>query len=97
MQFIPCSHWGDLLTHERASEDSLALRCTGKINTQWAVACPIPAGGATMHFPKTLHYTGPNDTDNPRHALILNFGMVKNQGELEWAAKPETYDITQKY
>lgn len=52
MQFIPCSHWGDLLPHSPAAEGSLALKCTGDIRTEWAVACPIPAGGVTMHFPK---------------------------------------------
>jgi hypothetical protein len=38
-----------------------------------AVACPLPPGGATMHSSKTLHYAGPNTTDEPRRALIMAF------------------------
>src|SRR6185436_14247207 len=39
-----------------------------------AAACPIPAGGATVHHSRTLHYTGPNQSDGPRRAYILGFG-----------------------
>ena len=35
------------------------------------VACPRPAGGATLHDAYTLHYAGPNQTDQIRRALIL--------------------------
>lgn len=37
--------------------------------------CPIPAGGACMHLPKTLHYTGPNLTDKPRTAWIFQISV----------------------
>jgi ectoine hydroxylase-related dioxygenase (phytanoyl-CoA dioxygenase family) len=39
-----------------------------------ATACELPAGGATVHDSRTLHYTGPNRTDRPRRAYILIFG-----------------------
>jgi ectoine hydroxylase-related dioxygenase (phytanoyl-CoA dioxygenase family) len=39
-----------------------------------AVPCPIPAGGATIHHCRTLHYTGPNRSSGPRRAYILGFG-----------------------
>jgi ectoine hydroxylase-related dioxygenase (phytanoyl-CoA dioxygenase family) len=37
------------------------------------VACPLPPGGATVHSGRTLHYAGPNTTDEPRRALIMAF------------------------
>ena len=40
-------------------------------------ACPIPAGGATVHHSRTLHYTGPNRSDGPRRAYILTFGTPR--------------------
>jgi ectoine hydroxylase-related dioxygenase (phytanoyl-CoA dioxygenase family) len=39
------------------------------------VACPIPAGGITIHHCRTFHYTGPNLTDQPRRAYILSFAV----------------------
>jgi hypothetical protein len=39
------------------------------------VACELPAGGATIHSSKTLHYTGPNVSAGPRRAYILGFGV----------------------
>jgi len=38
-----------------------------------AVACPLAAGGATIHHPGVLHHTAPNDSDDPRVAWILQF------------------------
>jgi ectoine hydroxylase-related dioxygenase (phytanoyl-CoA dioxygenase family) len=40
-----------------------------------AVPCPIPAGGVTIHHCRTVHYAGPNHTDEPRRAYILTFGV----------------------
>jgi hypothetical protein len=42
-----------------------------------AVACPLRGGMATVHRPTTLHFTGPNDTDEPRLAWILHFHREK--------------------
>lgn len=39
------------------------------------VACPLPAGGITIHLNRTAHYAGPNKTDIPRRALILGAGL----------------------
>ena len=40
-----------------------------------AVVCPLPAGGCTVHHNRTMHYAGPNTSDQPRRAYILGFGM----------------------
>jgi hypothetical protein len=39
------------------------------------VSCPLPPGGATFHGPYMLHHTGPNRSQIPRRALILNAGL----------------------
>ncbi len=74
MWFAPRTHRGPIVPHRRRQEraEAHALQAT-RIDTATAVACPIPAGGLTAHFPRTLHYTGPNRTDHPRLAWILEF------------------------
>jgi len=76
MQFIPFSHLGNILSNHTIGHDPEAHTLeTDGVDTARAVACPIALGSATMHAPKTLHYTGPNKTDNPRRAWILNFAV----------------------
>jgi len=45
-----------------------------------AVACPIPAGGCTIHHNRMMHYAGPNRSEIPRRAMILMFGVKPAQG-----------------
>jgi ectoine hydroxylase-related dioxygenase (phytanoyl-CoA dioxygenase family) len=75
MEFIPGSHRGALVRHRRRDplRDSHALE-VADVDTSKAVACPIRAGDATVHFPRTVHYTGPNRTGTPRLAWALEFG-----------------------
>lgn len=40
------------------------------------VACPVPAGHATVHDVRTAHYAGPNRTDRPRRAYVHVFGTA---------------------
>jgi hypothetical protein len=77
MQFIPGSHRGPLRPHRRrgGSAEAHALEAEG-VDPSLAVACPVASGGATAHLPRTLHYTGPNLTDEPRLAWILEFGVA---------------------
>ena len=74
MQFIPGSHRLDIVEHQSIGGDvrvhGLEV-CDSKVDVSAAVACPIPAGGCTIHSNRTLHYAGPNLTDTPRRALIL--------------------------
>ena len=39
------------------------------------VACPLPAGGITIHRNRTAHFAGPNVSAIPRRALILGAGL----------------------
>ena len=74
MQFIPESHKDEVRWHRHINNDPLVHGLiTDDVDPSQAVACPIPAGGATFHHCRTLHYAGPNATDNPRRAYILVF------------------------
>lgn len=76
MQFVPRSHHWEILPHHSIGNDPRVhgLEVEGA-DTSAAVACPLPAGGATLHHNRTLHYTGPNRSDVPRRAYILGFGV----------------------
>jgi ectoine hydroxylase-related dioxygenase (phytanoyl-CoA dioxygenase family) len=77
MWFVPGSHRREVLPHHCINNDP---RIHGlevdDADTSTAVACPLPAGGCTIHHNRTLHYTGPNRSDIPRRAYILGFGMA---------------------
>ena len=44
------------------------------------VAVPIPAGAATFHHPRMIHYAGPNTTDRPRRAYANEFQLAPVAG-----------------
>ena len=71
MQFIPRSHLRDVEPHHTIGHDP---RIHGlevdEVDASQAVACPISAGGATIHHCRTLHHTGPNRTVMTRRAYI---------------------------
>ncbi len=75
MWFVPRSHLGDLLPHRPAGNDpNMHTLETVEADTRDAIACPLSAGGCTIHTLKTLHYAGPNNSDHLRPAYILTFG-----------------------
>jgi ectoine hydroxylase-related dioxygenase (phytanoyl-CoA dioxygenase family) len=76
MWFIPRSHKQEVQPHHCINHDPRihGLELDERPTTEQAVACPIPAGGCTIHHNRTMHYTGPNRTDVPRRAYILGFG-----------------------
>jgi ectoine hydroxylase-related dioxygenase (phytanoyl-CoA dioxygenase family) len=76
MQFIPGSHRSDVLPHHSINHDPRVhgLEMDTPPDPGAAIACPIPAGGCTIHHNRTMHYAGPNRSDIPRRALILGFG-----------------------
>ncbi len=73
MQFIPGSH-AEVHPHHPIGHDprNHGLE-VDHVDPAEAVACPIPAGGATIHHCRVLHYAGPNRTDQPRRAYALTF------------------------
>ncbi len=75
LQFIPKSHKAEVRWHRHINNDPLVHGLvTDDVDTEEAVACPIPAGGATFHHCRTLHYSAPNSTAQVRRAYILVFG-----------------------
>ena len=75
MAFVPGSHNGDVLPHRSPDGDSRvhALECFTGFSAADAVACPLPAGGCTVHTSRTLHYAGPNVSGDHRMAYVLVF------------------------
>jgi len=76
MWFIPGSHRQDVQPHHSIGHDVRVhgLEMDELPDMERAVACPIPAGGCTIHHNRTMHYAGANKSDVPRRALILGFG-----------------------
>lgn len=95
MQFIPGSHTRDVLPHRRLNGDprlhGLEV-CDAEIGEP--VACPLPAGGATVHHCRTLHHAGPNMTEGPRRAYALGFGVRSREylvrTEFPWNTAPQS-------
>jgi hypothetical protein len=87
MHFIEGGHLAPLHPHyvaNGAPEDPgrlLAIRDPEKeLDLAKVVACPLPAGGATMHSLGTPHYTPGNRTaDRPRRAYIFNFSRPEQE------------------
>lgn len=76
--FVPGSHQWEVLPHQSIGGDTrihgLELLEAQKY-TQTAVACPLPAGGVTVHLSRTAHYAGPNTTEQGRRALIFGYSL----------------------
>ena len=82
MQFLPGSNQQDVVEHHSMGHDPRveALEADN-VDVSQAVVCPLPPGGATIHHCRTLHYTGPNLSDAPRRAYILQFGVPATRRE----------------
>jgi hypothetical protein len=88
MQFVPGSHVREVPHRPRGGDPAAAaLEAVGP-DTSTAVACPLPAGGVTVHHPGVLHHTGPNDSDGPRLAWILQFREEGTWGVRAWVPRP---------
>lgn len=79
MHFVPGSHTLDVQPHHSINHDprvhGLEIDDTPLVRSliAGAVACPLVAGGATIHGGRMMHYAGPNRTDAPRRAYILMY------------------------
>lgn len=73
MYFVPGSHRLDVIPHRPIGDDpnTPGLEVVpGAHDFGGAVACELPAGGATFHLERTLHYTPANQSDDFRRAYI---------------------------
>jgi ectoine hydroxylase-related dioxygenase (phytanoyl-CoA dioxygenase family) len=76
MQFIPGSHTQEVQPHHPINNDPRIHGLEADhIPQEQIIACPIPAGGCTIHHCRTFHYSGPNLTEEPRRAYILIFAL----------------------
>lgn len=79
MQFIPGTHEWPVKKHRSINNDprihGLEIDDQVEVDYSSAVACPLSAGGCTLHLSRTMHYTGPNQSEIPRRALIMSFGL----------------------
>jgi ectoine hydroxylase-related dioxygenase (phytanoyl-CoA dioxygenase family) len=98
MQFIAGSHKGEVAPHHswENNPNIIALEVDeGHVNSSQAVACPLPAGGATIHHARTLHYTSGNNSDEPRRAFILTVGTPPDKldapRDFYWNRKAREY------
>jgi ectoine hydroxylase-related dioxygenase (phytanoyl-CoA dioxygenase family) len=89
MWFIPGSHRSDVLPHHSIGRDVRihGLEMDELPDMSKAVPCPIPAGGCTIHSNRTMHYAGANQSDVPRRALIINFGLKAQP----WSGTPRDF------
>jgi ectoine hydroxylase-related dioxygenase (phytanoyl-CoA dioxygenase family) len=80
MQFVPESNGEDVRSHHQVGDEAEALEVDDPEQYhEGSVACELPPGGATIHSSRTLHYAGPNTTDEPRRAYILTFGAPSEE------------------
>jgi ectoine hydroxylase-related dioxygenase (phytanoyl-CoA dioxygenase family) len=73
MHFVPGSHKIEIVPHRPIGDNPLTPGLEvvpGAFDFGTAVACELPAGGATFHHGRTLHYTPPNNSDDYRRAYI---------------------------
>jgi hypothetical protein len=72
MQYMPGTNAGDVLEHTKPPGPE-PLHLKDPIDTSAAVPCEIPAGGATIHYCRTVHFGGPNLSTVPRRAMTTIF------------------------
>jgi len=102
MAFVPGSHRLGVLPHRSAGGDSRvhAIECSGEFDHTAAIACPLSAGGATVHHGRTLHFAGSNRSDAPRYAYILIFEIppepTLERRDSSWNGRRQTANMLRK-
>jgi ectoine hydroxylase-related dioxygenase (phytanoyl-CoA dioxygenase family) len=83
MQFIPSPMDMEVQPHHTINYDPrIHGLVIDELDTSNAVICPLPAGGATIHYCRTPHYTAANHSDQPRRAYILALGELPKPREV---------------
>lgn len=83
MWYLPGSHRRGLVPHEeRIPPGASRILVASPADAGLAVPCPVPAGGAVAHGPRTLHRSGPNESAATRRAWIIHFGAYGRLGVL---------------
>lgn len=86
LHYIPGSHLHpgqdgfDVVEHRSINNDprihgmEVTEKGAAAFDMNSAVATPVKAGGVVIHFPRSMHYAGPNLTDHDRRAFVCGFG-----------------------
>ncbi len=96
MQFVPGTHLWEVQSHHCINNDPRihGLEIDELPDTKNVAICPLPAGGATFHLSRTMHYTAPNLSNTPRRAYILGFGRAprprKEPRDFYWNTQKRT-------
>ena len=75
--FMKGSHEWDVLPHQSigANKKVHGLELVDASVVHDPVACPLPAGGVTIHRNRTVHFAGPNRTGAARRALVFSASL----------------------
>ena len=80
MQFVAKSHRLGVVPHRSIGKGAAGLVVDESVTDIGSlVACPIPAGGATIHHSRTFHYAGPNSSSEVRRAYILGASVAPKE------------------
>ncbi|WP_435015593.1 phytanoyl-CoA dioxygenase family protein [Tundrisphaera sp. TA3] len=75
IRFVPGSHIGPLMSHAwRHGDRTSSLELQTPVDPASVACVPLGAGDATIHHPRALHGTGPNNSDRCRKAWVLGIG-----------------------
>jgi ectoine hydroxylase-related dioxygenase (phytanoyl-CoA dioxygenase family) len=74
VSYLPGSHRQGLKAHDRYVRPNGTSQFTTLVDDSEAVACPVRLGGFVAHDPMTIHASGVNHSEHPRHAWVLQFG-----------------------
>ena len=106
LHYIPGSHLHpgqdgfDVVEHQPINNDprihgmEVTEKGASAFDMDSAVATPVKAGGVVIHFPRSMHYAGPNLTTQDRRALICGFGyantFIHDTKSYPWQEKQNT-------
>jgi ectoine hydroxylase-related dioxygenase (phytanoyl-CoA dioxygenase family) len=86
MHFVSRQHVPDIIPHHKQDRDPNSHAWDADrdfFDTAVAAPCPLAAGGATVHYGKTLHFTTGNRSTEPRRAYIVSCGDPASEVEYD--------------
>ncbi|GAA3755144.1 phytanoyl-CoA dioxygenase family protein [Salinactinospora qingdaonensis] len=84
LNFVPGSHQRGIFPHAMLEEWRVPEE---EVPYDQAVTVPVPAGGASFHSGKTVHWSGPNHSPYPRRALSFAYMSAQCVLTEQWQGK----------
>ena len=94
LQFVTGSHTAPVLPHHHIGHDPelTGLEVSEPVEAARVAVCALAAGGATVHDSRTLHYAGPNRSEDARRAYVMAFQLPPERRErprsFPWQRRP---------